>query len=279
MKLSRTVTGLLAVALTAFMVSDSLGQQQGGRRPQGGRPQGGPGGFGQRGGGPGGFGQRGGDPLLGLLRIEEVKVEIEVDPSQDEAITKLLASGNERGERPNFDFQNATEEARNEFFAKMRAEQEARNKKMREELETVLALPQMERLEEIALQVRGVQALTDDKVAAKLKITAAQKKELEAVQEKAQQEMRAKMQELFQGGNQGGDREGIREAFTKMREDSEKQILGVLTASQQKDFEAMKGKPFAMPEGAQRGGFGGRGGPGGGPGGRAGRGRPPVQQN
>ena len=39
----------------------------------------------------------------------------------------------------------------------------------------------------------------------------------------------------------------------------------VLSGDQQKKFEQMKGKPFAMPEGAL---FRGPGGPGGGPGGR-----------
>ncbi len=229
MKFSRMVTGLLSVALLAFMVSETLGQDPGqnqGRRggARGGPPGGGPGGggFGTRGGG------RGGDPTMGLLRIEEVKTELQISPDQDEALTKL--SEQARGERPQgINFQDMSDEERTAFFEKMRKEQEERNKAMKEQLEEVLLPEQIERLEQIGLQVRGVQALGDDEVAAKLKITDAQKKQLAEVREKLQGEMRAKMQELFSSGN----REGMREAFAKVQEGMEKEVLGVLSGDQQ----------------------------------------------
>ncbi len=315
MKLSRTATGILAVALMAFMVSDALGQ---GRRGQGGPgggggPGQGRGGFGGGGrGGPGGFGGggfggRGGggsDMTFFLLRVDPVKEEIELMPDQEEAIAKITQPPSREGrdgqERERFDFRNASEEERDEYFAKMREEREERSKKMREQLEEVLLPQQSERLEEIALQMRGVDALRDDKVAGELKITDSQKEEMEKVrdeiradQEKARSEMRERMQALFQGGGDG-DREAafakIREEGQKMREEAEKKLISVLTSSQQKQFDEMKGEEFEMPEDAFRnafsrggrsggrggpggGGFGGRGGSGGGPGGgRGGRG-------
>ena len=106
MKISRNVTCLLAVALLAFMVSDALGQG----RPRG---QGGPGG---RGGGPGGgfggFGGRGGGGdingmVFTVLRADPVKKEIDLMPDQEEAIGKINEQS--RGERPDFDFRNASE--------------------------------------------------------------------------------------------------------------------------------------------------------------------------
>jgi len=264
MKLSRIVTGIFSVALLAFLVTDALGQDQG-RRGRGGPPGGGPG------GGFGGFGRGGGDPTMGLLRMDEVKAELQISPDQEEALTKLAEQG--RGERPEgVDFRNMSEEERNAFFAKMQKEQQERNKKMKEQLEEVLLPDQMDRLNEIALQVRGVQALSDEKVAADLKITAEQKKRLEEVREELQQKSRDQMRELFTSG----DREKMREAFAKIRQDMEDGILGVLSSEQQKEFEKMKGEKFDMPEGAGRGGFGGgpRGGDRGGAGGRPGGGRP-----
>jgi hypothetical protein len=264
MKLSRILTGILSVALLAFMVSDTLGQDQGRRGDRGGR--GGAGG-GQR-GGPGGGGQRGGqrgggDPTMQLLRIEEVRVELQIAPDQEEALTKMAEQGRgergERGERP--DFGNMSEEERNALFAKARKEQEERTKKMKEQLEEVLVLPQIERLEQLALQFRGIQALSDEKVVAALKITEAQKKKMEEVRSKQGEQMR----ELFASG----DRDKMREAFGKMRQEMEDGTLAVLTSDQKKEFEEMKGEAFEFPESA-RAGFGGGGGPGGGRGGRGG---------
>ncbi|MCG8648596.1 MAG: hypothetical protein MI861_02115 [Pirellulales bacterium] len=275
MKLSRTVTGLLAVALLAFMVSDALGQGRRGQGGPGGGPGGGgrgPGGFGQRGGPGGGFGQRGGgDAVFGLLRDEAIKAEIELMPDQEEAIEKLAERSREESRGRGFDFETIRqmdEDERREFFAKLQKEREERGKKMREQLEEVLLPQQMERLDQISLQLRGVQALNDPTVAAKLKITDAQKKELQETQDKMRQEMRAKMQELFQQG----DREAMREAFVKIREEIESGILEVLTSDQRKQFEEMKGEKFEMPP---NGLFGGRGGFGGGRGrgGDGGRGR------
>jgi hypothetical protein len=224
---------------------------------------------------------------MALLRIEKVKTELQISPDQEEALAKLAEQG--RGERPEgVDFRNMSEEDRTAFFEKMRKEQAERNKQMKEQLEEVLLPEQIERLEQIGLQVRGVQALGDDDVAAKLKITDAQKKELAEVREKLQGEMRDKMRELFASGN----RDGMREAFAKVQADMEKEVIGVLDSGQQKQFEEMKGAKFEMPEGGfGRGGFGG-GGPGGGrggfgggrpggggPDGGGGRRRPPTEEN
>jgi Spy/CpxP family protein refolding chaperone len=101
--------------------------------------------------------------------------------------------------------------------------------------------------------------LEDAKVAAKLKITAKQKAELE----KLSTANREKMMEMFRSG----DRENMREKMTELREKSEKDTLAVLTAAQKKEFESMKGDPIDRETL-----FGGRGGqPGGGRGGRGGQ--------
>jgi len=65
----------------------------------------------------------------------------------------------------------------------------------------------------------------------------------------------------------------------KMREEMEKDILSVLTTSQQEKFEEMKGEKFEMPQMMGRGGFGQGGQRGqGGPGGQRGQGGPGGQR-
>jgi len=275
MKLSRKVTGLLSVALLAFMVTPVMaqGRGQGGQGGQGGRGGAGGGGFGSRGGGGSMFGGRGGgDMTMTLLRVEAIRTELEISPDQEEALTKMQEQG--RAERPDGDFRNMSEEERTEFFTKMRKQAEERNTKMKEQLEEVLFPEQLERLQEINIQLQGIAALRNADVAKELKITDAQKKELEEVQAGLMEKMREGMRELF---TSGGGREGMREKIEKMREDMEGDVLGVLTSDQKKKFEEMKGEKFEMPEGAfgrggqgGGGGFGGRG--GGQQGGRGGRG-------
>ena len=268
MKLSRKVTGLLSVALLAFMVTPAMAQQRG----QGGRGGAAGGGFGSRGGGSMFGGRGGGDMTMTLLRVEAIRTELEISPDQEEALTKMQEQG--RTERPNADFRNMSEEERTEFFDKMRKEAAERNTKMKEQLEEVLFPEQLERLQEINIQLQGIAALRNADVAKELKITDAQKKELEEVQAGLMEKMREGMRELF---TSGGGREGMREKIEKMREDMEGDVLGVLTSDQKKKFEEMKGEKFEMPEGAfgrggqgGGGGFGGRG--GGQQGGRGGRG-------
>ena len=277
MKISRKVTGLLSVALLAFMVTPAMAQGRG----QGGQGGRGGGGFGGRGGAGGSMfgGRGGGDMTMSLLRIEAIRTELEMSPDQEEALTKMQEQG--RPERPNADFRNMSEEERTEFFTKMRKQAEERNTKMKEQLEEVLFPEQLERLQEINIQLQGIAALRNADVAKELKITDAQKKELEEVQAGMMEKMREGMRELF---TSGGGREGMREKIEKMRADMEGDVLAVLTSDQKKKFEEMKGEKFEMPEGSfgrgGRGGFGGRG--GGEQGGRGGRGggerqRPEVE--
>lgn len=267
MKLSRIVTGFLSLALLAFMVTETLaqeGQRRGDRGDRGGRPGGG---F-QRGGPPGGGGFRpgggrpgGGDPTLMLLGIEEVQTELQIDPDQKAALAKLREQA--RPERPNLDFGSMTEDERREAFEKMQKQREQRNAELKEQLIEVLLPEQMERLEQIVLQVQGVRALANDEVAGRLGMTDEQKKKLGEVREQLQQEMGPKMRELFASG----DREAVREGMRKVGEEMQEKVLAVLTSDQRKQFDEMKGEKFEMPERFGRGGFAGRGGPGGGRGG------------
>lgn len=236
---------------------------------QDGNRRGGPGGFGGGGfgGRPGGGAMGGGDPTFNLLRTKEVREELEISTEQEAALGKL---GEQlRPSRPEgVDFGSMSDEDRTKFFEKMRSEAEAKMAETKEKLEEVLLPDQIERLGEIVLQARGVQALSDSEVATELKITDAQKKQLEEVRDSLREEMQTKMREMF--GNRDGNRDGamnMRDEFTKMRTEMDEKILAVLTSDQKAEFEKMKGEAFKIPEGAAGfggGGGGDRGGPGGG---------------
>ncbi len=263
MKLHKSLL-MIAVATMAMMVADSnlLAQQQPGQRQggaqqrQGGQRQGG----GQR---PGGFGGGQAVNATALVDIKEVRAEIEMLDSQYEelkaALTKIREDARtQQGERPNF--RELDEEARNKLIQEFRARAEKQLKTVDAKVKEILLPHQTDRLDEIALQVEGIRALLRDAIAKELKITAEQKEKMEKVQTDAREKMQGQIRELFQSG----DREKIREVFTQMNQQTEKDILAVLTAAQKTQFTEMKGKEFKLPEGALRGGRGGqRGGQGG----------------
>ncbi|PNY36908.1 hypothetical protein [Rhodopirellula sp. MGV] len=260
MKMKQLSMALLCAAILSMIATDASAQRGG----RGGFPGGGP-------GGPGGFGGgMGGGGVLGLLRIDEVKEEIDLLPDQAAAVEKIN-EGRPEMERPDRNGGGFDREAMAERFEKFRGEMEAFNTKATEQLEEVLDPAQMERLQQIEVQVAGIQALQIERVAKALELSDADKKKIEETTNEGRQELFANMREMFQSG----DRDSIREKMQTAQKDLEDKVMGLLTSEQKKQFEELKGKPFEMPE---RGGFGrggrGQGGPGGagGFGGRGGRG-------
>ena len=273
---SLIVIGVAALAML-FADSDLVGQQQQPGQQQPGQRQGGQRQGGQRQGGqrPGGFG--GGQPVnaTALVDIKEVRTEIEMLDSQYEelkaALTKIRDDARaQQGERPNF--RELDQEAREKLIQEFRDRAEKQRKSVDAKVKEILLPHQSERLDEIALQVEGIRALLRDAIAKELKITAEQKEKMQKVQSDSREKMQAQIREIFQSG----DREKIREVFTQMQQQTEKDILAVLTESQKTQFTKMKGKEFKLPEGALRGGRGQGGQRGGGqrPGGNNGGQRP-----
>jgi len=244
----------LAAALMAMVIVPAVQAQPGG----GGRPGGG-----QFGGRPGGgqFGGRGGGQnnisISQLLQSEKVRNEAEIFDEQvqelREASDKIRAAARaNQGERP--DFRNLTEEQRRELFEKFRKSSEETQKKINTAVEEILLPHQLERLEEIRIQLLGTGALLLEPVQKKLKVTDTQKAKFEEItngtREKSQ-EMFGSVREKFQ--ELGGDREKIQELMAEIREkmeavqkEAEEKIVGTLTAAQKKQFEEMKGKPFEI---------------------------------
>jgi hypothetical protein len=119
-----------------------------------------------------------------------------------------------------------------EFTNKAKAQAE----ELRKEIEGVLLPHQVERLKQIALQVRGVRALEDTEVQTALKFSDEQKNQLKSVRES--------MIEKFRGmGRPASDeeRKAQREKMQAAGKELEEKVLGVLTPEQKESFEKMKG--------------------------------------
>jgi Spy/CpxP family protein refolding chaperone len=252
MKLVKLFT--LATALMAMVIVPVVHAQPGGGRQggQGGGRQGGQGGqFGGRGGGQNNI------SINQLLQSEKVRNEAEIFDEQveelKEASDKIRAEARaNQGERP--DFRNLSEEQRRELFEKFRKSSEETQKKVNAAVEEILLPHQLERLEEIRMQLLGTGALLLEPVQKKLKITDTQKAKFEEISNGT----REKSQEMFGGVREqfqqlGGDREKIQAMMAEIREkmetvqkEAETNMVGTLTAAQKKQFEEMKGKPFEI---------------------------------
>jgi len=202
------------------------------------------------------------DPSLGLLRIPAVQDELNLLDEQKQALGKLGEEMRRRGEDGSgqrdgppedarrFDFRNASEEERKAFFAKMQAQQKERAGKTLEQLEELLLPDQLERLEQLALQRRGLMALVDPEIQEQLGITTEQIAQLQEARGKQESTMRDRFREMMQAG----DRDQIREKMAEFREEMEKQVMEVLTTAQKQKLEEMKGEPFDFAAIEDRGG-------------------------
>ncbi len=212
-----------------------------------------PGGGGPGGGGPGG---RGGDfmnnPMM-LLRSEQVQKALEIVDDQVEQIDEI---GNEMRDAMRDAFQNFRDMSDEERQKKMTE----LNEDFQAKVDEILLPHQQKRLKQIALQQRtrgmnGIAGALDGDLAKELKITSAQKEEMQKVAEEARKEMEEKIVQL--------------------RKDMEDKVLSVLDSDQREKFQELVGEPFELDfrqmfRGGQQGG--GRRGQGG-EGGRGGRGQ------
>lgn len=194
----------------------------------------------------GGFG-RGAGALM-MLRSQEVQDELDLSEGQVSELTQFMLD-------VMTEFQNLggfTEEEREEIVQEIMADAQTM-------VDETLDEKQKTRFNQLSLQREGIAAVVKDEVAEKLELNEDQvakiHKQMEVL-EKKQQELREEAQE-------GGDRQTVFAEFRSLREQTESDILAVLSDQQKESWQAMLGEPFEFPR--RGGGFGGgRGGRGGG---------------
>lgn len=264
-QLSRWVALALVAGLTIATVAEAQQNargrdNRGGQRGDRGALRGGRGGF------PGGgFGA---PDKVSLLGNPQVQQELQIASEQKLFLDDIIAEHREQ-QREIFsgvDFRalrDKPEAEREKLMAELQAKREKLSQKAEAGLQEFLSEDQIARLDQIALQLRGLRALTDDEVARKLMLSDEQKKKIEAVFEAEAANRRRMFEEMRNGSRDRGDAPrgrgnfdftAMREKMEEARKKTESEVLAVLTASQKSSFDAMKGKPFEL----ERRGFGGR---------------------
>jgi len=238
---------LTSLVLALALVSIGTAQEQG-------RPRGGFGG--------GTFGGGLGSGPLTLVSNEAVQKELGLNDEQVAGIRKLAEESRTelRGSFGDFAaLRNLPEAERTAKMAELRTKMEENAKKVNEKiapkLNELLTEAQRDRLKQLQRQSAGISELLQAELQETLKLTQEQKDKLAAIMKSAE-EKQAEMRRKAMGGE-------AREIFSQMREAREardKELAGVLTDDQAKQYDALKGKPFDTAQ--LRRGFGGPGGGG-----------------
>jgi len=208
--LSKTI---VALGLVALMAGPALAQQGRGRG-------------GGRGFGGGGLGM--------LLSNASVQHELKLDASQIEKAKELSTK---LGEKVTAATQGLEGQER---FAKTREMSKEINTEANTGAKEFLKPEQMKRLHQIQRQVQGPQAFTDEHVQSKLKVTDAQKSDIDSVVQASNTEMRS----LYQ--NMQSDPQGTRAKIAEHRKETLSKIESKLTDEQKTAYKEMLGAPFEI---------------------------------
>jgi len=264
----------LVVVIAGLAAASAYAQPGGGR---------GRGGF----GGPPGMGGPGmGGPLM-LVQNPAVQKEIGLEGEGIERVQKIAGAYRDEmmaeSEKAGLtsggpqQFEGLSPEERETKMREMAEKRQAiatkLNEKFMPQLKEVLSASQIERVQQIALQAGGSQALTRPDVVKALDLTKEQQEKITGIN----QEFAKKLNELGPGGRGGragggggaggapADFQGMMAKRQELTKERDSQATEVLTKEQQEKYEKMKGKPFDLAQLMQFG-------PGGGPGGRRGPG-------
>jgi hypothetical protein len=184
----------------------------------------------------------------GLLRDERVRKELSLNQKQLDRLKKIH---DEVAETFKADLAKAKEAARDEdprkriLFNYYRIQSkmiDAQNAAVLKALPDMLKDDQLKRLEEISLQHRGVRAFLIPAVAKKLKLTAEQKKQIDAIADKTIKEVNKPTHPGAPGGYVALDENTVRAREKMLAVAVKKVVVDVLSEEQEKVWKEMLGK-------------------------------------
>jgi len=199
-----------------------------------------------RGGGRG-FGGGGGGGAAMLLSNASVQQELKLEGDQIEKAKGVAEKAREKFTASRESFQSLEGEER---AKKMRELTKEVNEETHKAVKEFLKPEQVKRLYQITHQVQGASAFTEEHVQKHLKLTDAQKSDIDGIVHDSQQQMRT----IFQESQ--GDREAAMAKITELRKDTLSKIEGKLTDEQKASYKEMLGTPFEVKFEGRPGGGG-----------------------
>ncbi len=214
-----------------------------------------------------------------LLRVEKVQKELNITEDQ---YSKLDEAGRDFMEQMRESFGSLRDLSDEERRTKMDEMAKESQEKLDKTLAEILQPKQLERFEQIQLQVQGPMAVTTPKVGKAVNIADDQKEKIQTIRDEmrnAVRDLMGNMRDLSPEQRREKMNE-MRDKFQQLNKETGDKILAVLNQEQRDKFQKMQGEKFDLdlstlfPRGP-RGGGGPP--PGGGMGPPPGEGGPPPQ--
>ena len=219
--LSKTI---VALGLVAVMAGPALAQQ------------------GRGGGGGRGFG---GGNIGMLLSNASVQQELKLDATQIEKAKEVAEKAREKFTASRESLQSLEGDAR---VKKMQELNKEANEEANKAVAAFLSRDQIHRLHQIQHQVQAAQAFTDEHVQSRLKLTDAQKSDIDSIVQASNTEMRS----LFQ--NMQSDPEGTRAKIDEHHKETLAKVESKLTDEQKTAYKELLGAPFKIKHEPRPGG-------------------------
>lgn len=170
-----------------------------------------------------------------LLEWKSVQQELKLQPSQAAEWGKVRGWWHrEQAKLPDLDrirHDNLSPERLATKLAALEVVRQRLNQELRQRLQTTLTVEQFTRLEQIALQLRGIQALKDERIRRILKLDATQYQAL----------LREQMKSLADFRESEGKPD-----LARVQQQWEQVLRQVLTAPQWQAWEQLRGRPFLL---------------------------------
>lgn len=180
-----------------------------------------------------------------LVRNAKVQEELKLDDDQKAKIQEALQTINAKRQKLFTALRGLQGDERQKKMAELRKKMQDETAEATKAIRAALKPEQAERLDQISLQVRGLQALRDAVVTEKLQLTPEQKKQIQDASA-AGQKKRAQLVQDVRNGNV--ERTKYREKLDEIAKETETKTMDVLTDEQKAQFEKMKGAKFELPQ-------------------------------
>jgi len=180
-----------------------------------------------------------------LVRNAKVQEELKLDDDQKAKIQEALQSINAQRQKLFTALRGLQGDERQKKMAELQKKMQDETAEATKTIRAALKPEQAQRLDQILLQVRGLQALSDAAVAEKLQLTPEQRKQIQDAGAAGQQK-RAQLVQDFRNGNV--ERTKYREKLDEIAKETETKTIDVLTDEQKAQFEKMKGAKFELPQ-------------------------------
>ena len=174
---------------------------------------------------------------LNLVRNAKVQEELKLDDDQKAKIQEAVQAANAQRQEMFAALRGLQGDERQKKVAELQKKVQEKTAEATKVVRAALKPEQAERLDQISLQTRGIQALSDAKVAEKLQLTDEQKKQIQDTAAAGRQK-RTQLGQDVRNGNV--ERAKYREKLQAITKETETKTTDVLTDEQKAQFAKMK---------------------------------------